>query len=153
MLTPLAGAGRTLADWLTTFHLASVVLDPYTNESAWILDTAARVLREYRDADIRVSFVCTAEIDDCKAFLGPLAKEFLVFADPARNVAKALGLAHLPAFVFIQSDGTVQGAAEGWNPLEWRAVSNTIATVAAWSRPTIPALDDPSPFAGTAALG
>ena len=40
-LTPIQGEGRTLEQWLTTFHLVSVLVDPYTNESAWILDTAA----------------------------------------------------------------------------------------------------------------
>ena len=39
VLTPLGGESRPLQEWLTTFHLASVVLDPYTNESSWILDT------------------------------------------------------------------------------------------------------------------
>ena len=44
VLAPLGAASRPLEDWLTTFHLASVVLDPYTNESSWILKTAARIL-------------------------------------------------------------------------------------------------------------
>ena len=36
------------------FHLAIVVLDPYTYESSWILDTATRVLRNFAAADCRV---------------------------------------------------------------------------------------------------
>ncbi|MEY2959306.1 MAG: hypothetical protein RLZZ01_1874, partial [Actinomycetota bacterium] len=43
-LQPLGGEARQLDEWLTTFHLASVVLDPYTNESSWILKTAVRIL-------------------------------------------------------------------------------------------------------------
>ena len=44
VLAPLGAEPRPLDDWLTTFHLASVVLDPYTNESSWILKTATRIL-------------------------------------------------------------------------------------------------------------
>jgi len=44
MLSPLGAEARPLEDWLTTFHLATVALDPYTNESSWILPTATRVL-------------------------------------------------------------------------------------------------------------
>ncbi len=54
-LTPLvdgaAGQSRPLMDWLTTFHLASVILDPYTNESSWILRTATRILEPFRGSD------------------------------------------------------------------------------------------------------
>ena len=50
MLQPLKGDARPLREWLTTFHLASVVIDPFTNESAWILETAARVLHQFADA-------------------------------------------------------------------------------------------------------
>ena len=47
-LTPINGETKTIADWLTTFQLAAVVLDPFTNDSAWIIDTAGRSLRTYR---------------------------------------------------------------------------------------------------------
>jgi len=33
-LSPLVGEAKTLRQWLTTFHLGTVVLDPYTNESS-----------------------------------------------------------------------------------------------------------------------
>src|SRR3954453_21554491 len=39
-LTPLNGPRRTVAQLLTNFHLCFVALDPFTNESAWILPTA-----------------------------------------------------------------------------------------------------------------
>ena len=48
---------------------------------------------------------------------------------------------------------TVAGAAEGWDPLEWRAVAEHLAKNMSWSAPLIPAASDPSPFAGSAAAG
>jgi hypothetical protein len=62
-LTPLvdgaSGQSRPLMDWLTTFHLASVILDPYTNESSWILRTATRILEPFRGSDARINLVVT----------------------------------------------------------------------------------------------
>jgi hypothetical protein len=152
VLTPLRGDGRTVKEWLTVFHLASVVIDPYTNESAWVLDTAARVMRDFAEAAVRVNWIVTADADDARAFLGPLTAEFLTFADPDRAAVKAIGLERLPAFVFILMDGTVAASAEGWNPITWRGVANAIATAVKWSRPVIPEPGDPPAFEGTAAL-
>jgi hypothetical protein len=152
-LTTIGGEQRPLEEWLTTFHLASVVLDPYTNESSWILKTAARILDALRGADVRVNFVLTCGADEARQFLGPLADQFLVFCDPDRSFVRGLGLATVPAFVFVRGDGTVPAAAEGWAPLEWRAVAQTIADNTAWLPPTIPVAGDPSPFHGTPALG
>lgn len=151
-LTPLGREGRPLSTWLTTFHLASVVLDPYTNESSWILDTAVRILRGFAGAAVRVNIVVTCGADEARQFLGPITDEFLVFVDPDRTVVKALGLGELPAFVFVQGDGTVPAAAEGWDPDTWKKVADTIATVTSWSRPTIPAPGDPVAYRGTPAL-
>lgn len=141
-----------MSEWLTTFHLATVALDPYTNESAWILPTATRILEGLRGSDARVNLLVTAPEEDVKLFLGPLTKQFLVFVDDDRSVVKALGLEQLPAFVFIRVDGTVPGAAEGWNPAEWRSVADEIAKTTAWEPPDIPILGDPGPFRGTPAL-
>mgnify|MGYP001617774506 CR=1 FL=1 len=152
MLQPLVGDGRPLHEWLTTFHLASVVIDPYTNESAWILDTAARILRQFAGASIRVNFVVTSNAADAQHFLGPLAKEFLVFTDPVRVLVRQLGLNELPAFVFIRMNGTVPNAAEGWNASAWRAVADSIAKTVSWKSPLIPAPGDPAMFRGTAAV-
>ena len=132
-LTPLQGEGRTLEQWLTTFHLVSVVVDPFTNESAWILDTAARIMRSFTGAAVRVNWVVAGTEDDAKAFLGPLAEEFLTF-------------------VFLRVDGHVIAAAEGWNALEWREVAEAVATTTAWTRAVIPAPGDPPAYAGTLAL-
>jgi len=152
VLTSIDGQARPLEEWLTTFHLASVVLDPFTNESAWILPTAARVLEGFRGSDARVNLVVTCSRSEAKAFLGPLTEQFLVFCDPARVFVKQLGLAQLPAFVFLRTDGTVTAAAEGWNATEWRGVADAIAESCAWSRPNLPVAGDPGPFHGTPAL-
>lgn len=151
-LTPLHGDGRTIREWMTTFHLASVVLDPYTNESSWVLRTAARVLDAFRGADVRVNFVVTSTAAEAGRFLGPYADQFLVFADPDRAFVRSLGLQALPAFVFVRIDGTVTDAAEGWDATEWRQVADAIATATAWTRPTLPAMGDPGPFHGTPAV-
>lgn len=151
-LTTITGEGRALSQWLTTFHLASVVLDPFTNESAWVLKPAARILEALRDTAARVNFVVCGTADEARAFLGPLCDEFLVFADPDRALARDLALTSLPAFVFIRSDGTTQAAAEGWNPSEWKTVTDTIADATAWIAPPVPGPGDPSPFHGTPAL-
>jgi len=152
VLTPLKGDGRTVEQWLTVFHLVSVVVDPYTNESAWVLDVAARIMRELSGAAVRVNWIVTSDADDARAFLGPLASEFLTFADPDRAAVKALGLERLPAFVFVLMDGTVAAATEGWDPTAWRAVADTIATAVKWSRPVIPEPGDPHAFEGSPAL-
>ena len=154
-LAPLPHAGkkpepRPLEEWLTTFHLASVVLDPYTNESSWVLKTAARVLEGFRGSDARVNFVVTANADDARRFMGPLVERFLVFTDPDRAFVKAAGLATLPAFVFVRVDGEVF-AAEGWDPATWTTIADTIADTTSWSTPDIPVVGDPHAFAGSPA--
>jgi hypothetical protein len=152
-LTTASGESRTIDQWLTTFHLASVIVDPYTNESSWVLETAARILRTFSEAAVRVSWIVTADANDARAFLGPLADEVLTFVDPERAAVRALGLGQLPAFVFLRIDGTVAAAAEGWDPAAWRAVADAIASTTAWSRATIPLPGDPVAFAGSPALG
>ena len=101
---------------------------------------------------MRTNYVVTAGSDEARAFLGPLAGEALVFCDPARSFVKQLGLTTLPAFTFLRIDGNVVAKAEGWNPLEWRAVTDEVARTVAWSKPLIPAPGDPGAFAGTPAL-
>ncbi len=89
---------------------------PYTNESSWILKTAARILEGLRGSDARVNLVVTSDADDARAFLGPYADEFLVFCDPDRATVRALGLSQLPAFVFVRVDGIVGGRGRGLEP-------------------------------------
>ncbi|MUH50473.1 MAG: hypothetical protein F2789_04610 [Actinobacteria bacterium] len=152
VLSSLDGESRPLEEWLTMFNLACVVLDPYTNESSWILKTASRILTGFRGADVRVNFVLTCDADDAKKFLGPLTEEFLVFCDPDRAFVKSLGLAELPAFVFVSMDGNVAASAEGWDGAQWRAVSDRIAAATVWAKQSIPVAGDPVPFKGTPAL-
>jgi len=152
-LAPLDGEPRTLAQWLTTFHLATVILDPYTYESAWLLETSGRILDGFKGADCRVAFVVTAPADEAREFLGPWADQILTFADPHREFVKGLGLDELPAFVHLRQDGQVAGVAEGWDPIEWRDVASALAKAMSWSRPLIPSAGDPKPYAGSPAAG
>jgi hypothetical protein len=152
-LAPINGDPRTIGEWLTTFQLALVVLDPFTNESSWLLETAGRILLHFKEADCRVAFVVTGTSDEARQFLGPWADRVLTFADPDRTVVKGLGLNELPAFVQVRGDRTIAAAAEGWDPEEWRVVATTLAKHMSWSAPLIPSAGDPSPYAGSAASG
>ena len=152
-LTSINGEARTLNEWLTTFHLASVVLDPYTNESSWLLPTAVRILRHFSGAAVRVNFVLTCSADEARTYLGPIADEILAFCDPDRVFVKSLGLSELPAFVLLRSDATVAASAQGWNAAEWQKVTDAVAELTAWTRTLLPAASDPGAFKGTPALG
>lgn len=152
-LTAIGGEARTVAEWLTTFQLITVVLDPYTKESAWLLATAARFLAHFQGADCRVALTVTADEPDTRRFLGPLTKDLLVFADPKREFVKALDIEALPALVYLRQDLAVIGKAEGWNPPEWEQLGELAAKVMSWSYPQLGLNGDPGPFAGSPALG
>jgi hypothetical protein len=98
-----------------------------------------------------VSFLVTCSADEAREFLGPWAKEFLTFVDPDRSVVRSLGLERLPALVHVNMDHQVEGKAEGWQPDDWREVTDHLAKVMSWSRPTIPEPGDPVPYEGTPA--
>jgi hypothetical protein len=151
-LTPINGPGRTVAELLTTFHLCFVALDPFTNESAWILPTAARILTTFEQSDARIAWLVTGTARECRLFLGPWSREILTFADPDRVAVKAFGLKRLPAIVHLNMDGTVANAAEGWRPVEWRRVTDHLGDVTRWKPPTFPMPKDPGPFEGTPAV-
>ena len=106
-LTHLSGAALPLDDWLTTFHLCVVVLDPYEYESAWLLDTAGRILDVFRQADVRVGFVVTADPADARQFVGPWADSLFVLCDPEKAFVRSLQLETLPALVHLGIDGTL----------------------------------------------
>ena len=152
-LDALQGDPRPLSDWVTTFHLAVVILDPYTYESSWIIDTAARVLESFNDADVRTAWMVTGSDQEARDFLGPMAERFLTFTDPDRALVRGLELERLPAFVHLDHALNIVGVAEGWQPPEWRAVATTLSDQMSWSRPGIPEAGDPPPYPGTAALG
>jgi hypothetical protein len=149
-LAAITGSSRPISEWVTNFHLAIVALDPFTNESSWILETAARILSRYQQADVRCAFLVAATADEARQFLGPYAREFLVFTDPDRNAVKGLGLATLPAFLHVNQAHQVEAGAEGWNPDEWRTVAENLSDRMDWTAPVIPDVGDPGPFAGTA---
>ncbi|MHB8465466.1 MAG: hypothetical protein ACYDH6_09580 [Acidimicrobiales bacterium] len=153
LLRPLTGPARPVSQYLTMFHMLLVAVDPYTNESAWIIETAGRVLSTFSQADCRVGWLVTASPDEARAFLGPWADQFSTFADPDRDMIKGLGLARLPALVHLGMDGAVSGAAEGWRPHQWRDVADELARVLSWKAPGIPVAKDPAPYEGTPALG
>lgn len=152
-LSPLRGESRTVEEWLTNFHLCVVVIDPYTNESAWALESAGRVLSSYAEADVRVAWVVTAGADDAVRFLGPWAERLLTFVDPDRKVVEALGLRELPALVHLNMSGAVEGSAEGWDPEAWRRVCENLSRLLGWTVPALPVAGDPAAFAGSPALG
>jgi hypothetical protein len=150
-LAPIQGEDHSLGQWLTSFDLLFVAVDPKQRTSSWILPTAERVLTNFYEADCRVAWLVTGDADECREFLGERADRLLVFADPDRSAVAAFGLERLPAIVHVATDGSVVGAAEGWDPAEWRAVVNRLAKDMAWIPPVLPERSDPGPFEGTAA--
>lgn len=151
-LTHLSGAELPLDDWLTTFHLAVAVLDPYEYESAWLLDTAGRILTTFAGADARVGFIVTASPEDAKEFLGPWADRLFALCDPDKALVKSLELETLPAFVHLGLDASLLGSAEGWDPAAWHEVSENLAKAMSWKGPDIPAPGDPKPYTGAPAV-
>lgn len=149
VLTPLVGPPKTIEETLTMFHLLLVVLDPFTNESAWILRTAQRVLHTFRESDCRVGYVITGTADDARLFLGERANDISVYLDRDRELVKGLGLATLPAIVHLGMDGTVVNAAEGWGAAQWKGVTDPLARVCSWAAPVLPEFSDPGAFAGS----
>ncbi len=152
-LDPIGGEPLTMSDQVTMFHLVTVVLDPYTYESAWILETAGRVLGELVGADCRVAWLVTADEKDALAFLGPWAERFLTFVDPDRTVVTALGVEEIPALVHIGNDLSIIGKADGWDPEQWRPITDNLAKMMSWSKPLLPKTGDPMPFAGSPVAG
>lgn len=151
-LAPIGGKPRALREWITMFDLLLVVLDPFTNESAWLTRTAARILLHFEQADCRIAWLVTGTPDECRLFLGRWADEIMTVADPDRKVVEALGLEALPALVHIGMEGELVGVSEGWDPPEWRAISDRMAKLMSWTKPVVPLAGDPAPYQGTPAL-
>ena len=151
-LTPVNGEGRTVQQWLTNFHLLVIALDPYTNESAWILPTAQRIIKTFAQSDSRVALLVAADERDCRRFLGPILNDVLTFTDPDKAAVKAFGFERLPAIVHLAMDGTIVHSAEGWHPAQWRLVTEHLSKVLRWSAPVVPVPADPGPFEGSPAL-
>lgn len=152
-LQPLGGEPRTAAEQVQIFQLVVVAIDPYTNESAWLLETAGRLLTGFADADCRVAFLVTAPEEDARAFLGPWAERLMVFIDPERTAVEGLGIEEIPSLVHVGHDLTIIGSAKGWNADTWRPVLDNLAAMMSWTRPVLPKQGDPSAFAGSPAKG
>ena len=149
-----SGDEQTLSQWLTTFNMLAVVVDPYTYESGWILPTAARLFRHYEEADIRCVFIVASDGEGARQYLGTFGPDFLVLVDPEREMIESLGLERLPAIVHIGQNANLLGSAEGWDPDEWAEVIAGVEDAMAWrSRPLLPTSKDPGRFEGTPALG
>ncbi|MFT7474149.1 MAG: hypothetical protein ACI81L_001070 [Verrucomicrobiales bacterium] len=125
------------------------VIDPYTHQSSWLLDTMKRVFHHYREADVRVAWLAAGPPDGVAAFLGAYAEEFLTFADPDRTAIKALGLTTLPALALVKQDGSIASSAQGWDPSQWRTVAEATESLTAWTPISVPGPKDPAPYAGT----
>lgn len=152
-LSSLDGQTRTMDEWLITFPLLTVALDPFTYESSWLLDTAGRVLDTFRDASVRTCFLVTCDPEQARQFCGPWVERVLVFADPERELIKALALDELPALFYVRQNREVTAVAQGWDPPQWRAITTAVGKERHWSYPVIPAAGDPAPYPGTTALG
>ena len=150
-LTALSGDSASLDDWLTTFQLAVVVIDPFTPESGWLLDTAGGLLTEFRGADCRVGWVVTSDAADARTFLGPWADELLTFCDEDRSFVRGVGLSRLPAFVHLRQDRVVVGTAEGWDPADWDEAISGLTRMMSWSKVEVPPPGSPGAFRGSPA--
>ena len=151
-LDPIQGDSRSLKDWLTTFHLSLVALDPFKHESGLIIPTAARILANFSGSNCRMAWLVAGTSEQALEFLGPWTEDVLTFADPQRTAIKALGLAELPAFVHLNHGLEIVGLAQGWDPVEWQAVANTLARQTQWSSPDIPLPKDPPAYHGAPAV-
>jgi len=148
LLSPIDRHPHTVREWLTTFHLLFVAVDPGHARSRWIVPTAARVLKEYDGADCRVAWLVAGDAADARKLLGRWAKEILTFADPDLKAVTGFGFGALPAIVHLGMDGAIVNAVEGWDPPAWRELTAVLSRQMKWSRPMIPAPTDPGAYAG-----
>ena len=146
-LTTARGVTRTLDDWTTSFHLALIVL-PGRPEAAVYVRIGKRIIDVLGGSDCRPAFLVVGNERSARRVLGSALDDYLCFLDPEGALVKAAGLERLPAFVHVRVDGSLAGAAEGWDPNAWDEAVERLAKEMAWTRPLIPAPGDPSPFEG-----
>lgn len=147
-LVPVTGRSRTVREWLTTFHLLLVAVDPANVRSRWIVPTAARVLFEYEGADCRVAWLVAGDAADARKLLGRWATDIMTFVDPELMAIKGFGISTLPTIVHVGMDLEIVNAVEGWDPPAWRELTMELSRRMSWSRPHIPTSADPGPFEG-----
>ena len=158
VLTPLVDGGNgqpcPVMEWLTTFHLASVVLDPYTNESSWILRAASRVLEQF------LWLRCTHQSDRHRWPRSRGARSSVrsptgssCSATPLVRPSRQSASDQLPAFVFNSGR---RGRRCGRRGLESARVgsglADAIAAVTWWTSIPVPGPGDPGPFRGSPSL-
>ena len=148
VLEPINRRPRAVAEWLSMFHLLFVAVDPFNERSAWIVETAGRILTDYEQADCRVAWLVAGTAEEAQLFLGHWAGDILTFVDPQLKALEAFGLRHLPAIVHLGMDGSVVNAVEGWDPPAWRRLTVELSRIVGWTRPVIPLPRDPGPFEG-----
>lgn len=146
-LTTARGVTRTLDDWTTNFHLALTVL-PGRPEAAVYVRIGKRIADVLGGSDCRPAFLIIGNERAARRVLGSALDDYLCFLDPEGAFLKAAGVNKLPAFVHIRVDGSLAGAAEGWDPNAWDDAVERLAKEMAWTRPLIPAPGDPPPSAG-----
>jgi hypothetical protein len=147
-LVPVTGHSRTVREWLTTFHLLLVAVDPANVRSRWIVPTAARVLFEYEQADCRVAWLVAGDAAEARKLLGRWATDIMTFVDPELTAIKGFGISTLPAIVHVGMELNIVNAVEGWDPPAWRELTMELSRRMSWSRPHIPTSADPGPFEG-----
>ena len=69
------------------------------------------------------------------------------------TVVTALGVEEIPALVHIGNDLSIIGKADGWDPEQWRPITDNLAKMMSWSKPLLPKTGDPMPFAGSPVAG
>ena len=94
------------------------------------------------------AFLVVGNERSARRVLGSALDDYLCFLDPDGAFVKSAGLTKLPAFAYVRLDGTMGGAAEGWDPNAWDDVVELLAKEMAWTRPLIPSPGDPAPFPG-----
>lgn len=146
-LSTIRGVTRTLEAWTTNFHLALVVL-PGRPEGSAYLRIGRRIADTFSGSDCRPAFLVVGNERAARRVLGDVAHNYLCYLDPEGAFVKSVGLARLPAFVHIRNNSTLAGAAEGWDPNAWSEAVERLAKEMAWTRPLVPAVGDPRPFAG-----
>ncbi len=152
-LTSINGQSLPLRSWVTNFHLLLVTIDPFTHESSWIVNTAARILSNFSGADCRVGWLVIGDADQASNFLGPFSDEFITFIDPEASFVKEIGFTQTPGILHINQAPELIAATQGWSPEEWREVVSGLADHMQWSRPAIPAEGDPTPYQGSNIIG
>ena len=151
-LSAVDGQTRSIDEWLITFQLLGVVLDPFTYESSWLLETAGEILSNFAGASVRTCFVVTGTAEEARQFCGPWVERVLIFADPDRTFVRDADLEALPALFHLRQNREFGGIAQGWQPQEWRAIAQLVAKERHWSSPIIPGPGMPAAYPGTPAL-